>query len=92
VTYRDPPEKKIVKHRIVLTRDEVDRIVRAKLANDGKIPAEHAAPELDKGTALRWMAALEPPVAAAPPPVDEKPAPWEHWPGFVIEWSEEIGT
>jgi hypothetical protein len=89
--YREPLEKKIVKHRILLTRDEVDQIVRAKLAKDGKLPVEYSAPEVDRAVVRRWMAALVS-EAAAPPEVNGKQAPWEHWTGFIIEWSEEIGT
>ena len=85
--YRSPPEKKIVKHRITLTRGEVDRIVRAKLADEDKIP-KHLRVEPLKGAtrSLQWLTNTD---NIQQPPVT---APWADWPAYYIEWEEEVPT
>jgi hypothetical protein len=81
VPYRTPPEKKTVQKRIVLTRDEVVRIVRAHLQAKGLHPQNG-----DEHTRNR-MVAMQ--VVATPGIEMAKDAPWGSWPSIYFEWDED---
>lgn len=86
MAYREA-EKKLVKHRLLLTRGEVSQIVRNHLVAYERMPKEE-----DGKT---WMAALSGVDGVADPPNPDpldatKKAPWSDWPALLFEWEEEV--
>ena len=84
MTYRTAAEKKKVKHRIVLTRGEVEVIVRARLAEIGRIPTPGGVPMQVR------MAALVNVEPDKPEWRMDNGTHWEKWPALAVEWEEEL--
>ena len=80
--YRTPPEKKTVQKRIVLTRDEVVRIIRDHLRAKGLHPLKDAEHTRNHVVAIQ--------VVATPGIKMAKDAPWGSWPSMYFEWDEDV--
>ena len=88
--YRES-EKKIVKFRIILTRGEVDQILRTKLAEQEKIPPRFAAPPQGAVGTMRSMAVLvDDQIKPPPKQANGNDANWADWPAYSFEWEEEL--
>ncbi len=72
-----------MKHRLVLTRGEIDLLVRRKLAAEGKIPEYYGDATVGSTRYLACLTAAD--MVAVPAP----DAPWGEWPAYIIEWEEE---